>query len=196
MDNPEIRQALEKEISKRAKEQSPVRPEEAETIVELIHTGELYQDAVYSLTRIFKLSLNELGNAGTVPEIVADIVKIPAAVVSDIINVFEFIRRLDFAIDEIKDNKSPKNFNILNNTLKTVFQIAIIGEVIETTNDLFAEENESLRIALLIYARLNKINLEEKDIDVVRETILTKDNPQLGALLIDTLNNAPRLIGN
>ncbi|MDD5410280.1 MAG: hypothetical protein PHF31_02535 [Methylobacter sp.] len=195
LENAKIRYALENAAVKKAGQQSPLRPDEAEAVVGLIHSGELFTDLVYTLTRIFKLILGELGNIRTVPSIIPDLIEIPAAIVSDLINVWDFLRRLDQLIELIKSGKQAKNPEILNNTLKTIFQIAIIGDAIDTANSLFSEENQSLRIALLIYARLHKINLEEADIDAVRVTILNKDNPQLGVLLIYVLKNSSRLMG-
>ena len=194
--NAKIRHALENAAVKKAGQQSPLRPDEAEAVVGLIRSGELFTDLVFTLTRIFKLTLSELGNVQSIPNIIPDLIKIPVAVVSDLINVTEFLGHLDQFIEPIKSGKPAKNPDILNKTLKTLFHIAIIGDAIDTANSLFSEENQSLRIALLVYARLHKINLEEGDIDEVRKTILNKDNPELGDFLLYTAKNAPRLIGN
>jgi hypothetical protein len=185
MDNPEIRQTLE----------SPLRPEAAKAVVELIRTGELFQDLVFTLTRICKLSLTELGNVRTIPDIVLKVPKIPAEIVSNFIHVVEFTKDLDELIESIKSGKPPKAPEVLNNTLKTLFQVSIIGDAVNTASDLFCQENQSLRIALLVYARLHNVNLEEADIDQVRNTILNTDNPQLGDFLLYTAKNAPRLMG-
>jgi len=195
LENAQIRHALENAAVKKAGQQSPLRPDEVEAVIGLIHSGELFRDFVFTLTRIFKLILNELGNVKSIPSIIPNLSKIPAAVVSDLINVWEFLRRLDQLIELIKSGKPAKNPEIINNTLKTVFHIAIIGDAIDTANSLFSEENQSLRIALLVYARLHKINLEEGDIDEVRKTILNKDNPELGDFLLYVAKNAPRLMG-
>ncbi len=193
MENPEVRHALEKTIAKKAGEKSPLRPEEAKAVVELIRTGELFQDLVFTLTRLYKLTLKELGDVRTIPSLIPEAFKIPAVMVSDLIHVGEFTQDLDGFIKSIKSSGQPKNPAILNNTLKTLFHIAIIGDAINTANNLFSEENQSLRIALLVYARLHNVNLEEADIDEVRNTILNTDNPQLGAFLLYTAKNAPRL---
>lgn len=107
----------------------------------------------------------------------------------------EFTKDLDGLIESIKSGKPPKAPEVLNNTLKTLFQIAIIGDAVNTANDLFNPENEGLRIALLVYARLHNINLEQADIDVMRNTILNTDNPQLGVFLLYVAENARRLMG-
>lgn len=195
LQNTEIRHTLENVIAKKAGEQMPLKPDEAKTVVELIRTGELFQDLVLTLTRVFKLTLNELGNVHTIPGMIPDLVKIPTIVVSDLLNVWEFIRRLDGFIESIKMGEPPKNSGIFNNTLKTLFHIAILGDTINTANTLFSEDNQSLRITLLVYARLHNINLEEGDIDVARNTILNKDDPQLGDFLLYAAKNAPRLMG-
>ncbi|MCX7067878.1 MAG: hypothetical protein NTW85_09330 [Methylococcales bacterium] len=195
LENPEIRHALEKTVVKKAGEKSPLTPDETKAVIELIRTGELFQDLVFTFTRVYKLSLNELGDVRKLPSAITDIVKLPAVVVSDLIHVGEFVQNLDGFIKSINSGKSPKNSGIFNNTLKTLFHIAILGDAVNTANDLFSEENQSLRIALLVYARLHNVNLEEADIDEVRNSLLNTDNPQLGDFLLYTAKNAPRLMG-
>lgn len=194
MDNPEIRQTLAKSVVKKTGEKSPLRPDEAKAVVELIRTGELFQDLVFTFTRVYKLSLKELGDVRALPSVLTDIVRMPAVIVSDLIHVGKFIQDLDGLIKSIKNGTPPKNSEIFNNTLKTLFHITILGDAVNTANDLFSQENQSLRIALLVYARLHNVNLEETDIDKVRNTILNTDNPQLGGFLLYTAKNAPRLM--
>lgn len=138
LENAEIRHALEKLAIEKAGQQSPLRPDEAETVIKLIRSGELFKDLLLTLTRIFKLILSELKNARTIPNIVPDLVEIPAAIVSDLITVWKFLRCLDQSIEAIKSGKSPKDLGILNNTLKTIFQIAIIGDVIDLKIGIFS----------------------------------------------------------
>jgi len=195
LQEPEIRHALEKALAKKAAEQSPLKPDEAKAVVELIRNGELFQDLVFTLTRLFKLTLSELGNVRTIPEVIFDVLKIPAVVVSELTDVGAFVENLNGLIASIKNGKPPENPAIFNNTLKTLFGIAIIGDAVNTANTLFSKDNQSLRIALLIYARLHNINLEEADIDEARNTLLNTDNPQLGAFLLYAAQNAPRLMG-
>lgn len=195
LQEPEIRRELEKAFAKKAAEQSPLKPDEAKEVVELIRSGELFQDLVFTFTRTFKLALSELGNVRTIPDTLFDVLRIPAVVVSDLANVGDFIQDLEGLIGSIKSGKQPENPAIFNNTLKTLFHIAIIGDAVNTANALFSKDNQSLRIALLIYARLHNINLEEADIDEVRNTLLNTDNPQLGAFLLYAAKNAPRLMG-
>ena len=195
LQEPEIRRELQNAFAKKAAEQSPLKPDEAKAVVELIRSGELFQDLVFTFTRTFKLTLSELDNVRTIPEMLFDVLRIPAVVVSDLTNVGDFIQDLEGLVASIKSGKPPKNPEIFNNTLKTLFHIAIIGDAVNTANTLFSGENQSLRIALLIYARLHNINLEEADIDEARNTLLNTDNPQLGAFLLYAASNATRLMG-
>lgn len=96
-----------------------------------------------------------------------------------------------------KEGEPLENPAILNNTLKTIYSAPEVGNTINVISALLAPENESLRIALLVYARLNNINLEQQDIDTVRDTILNRNEPNLGSLLLYVLTpeNTIRLTG-
>lgn len=195
LENIQVRHALENVAITKLSQQSPLRPDEAEVVIKLVRSGELFKDLLFTLIRIIKLVINEFNNIENIPQIIPELINIPVAVVTDLLNAQEFVNNLGRYIYKIKNGDFPKNWSLLNNTLKAIFQIVIIAKVIDTANNLFNKDNKSLRISLLIYARLHKINLEDKDIDVIRNDLLNKENPQLGALILYVLDNANRLSG-
>lgn len=121
---------------------------------------------------------------------------LPQSIIADI-NPKTAIDRISNQIELIKSGTPPDDPAILNNTLKTIFLTAEIGDIIDVMNALLAPENESVRIALLIYARLNGINLQQQDIDKIRENLFNKNNPNLGGLFLYLLTpeNIKRLAG-
>ncbi len=195
LENPKIRQVIKKTLADQALKQSPIRPDEAAQIVELLSSGELLSDIAYTLVQVFKLAASPLSFWDRRMSVIRFLLGFPKALISDI-SPLELIKRFSEQLNQIKHGKPPKAPEILNNTLKNVYSLVLIQDVIETVSQLLQPENQSLRIALLIYARLHHVNLEEKDIDQVNETVFNTENPQLGALLFYAIKRAPDLKGN
>ena len=197
--NEQLRKELLKVAKEKAGESSPLSPDEAKNIFQLVVSGEIFIDIFYSFNVIFSLVIKpdrftNLG--GNFKAYIDAVIHLPGSIISDLnpISVFD---RVSTQIELVKKREPLKDPVILDKTLKTVFLAPVVGDTIEVVNALLAPENESVRIALLIYARLNGINLEQEDIDEVRGTILDKDEPKLGALLVYILNpkNVIRLAG-
>ena len=49
---------------------------------------------------------------------------------------------------------------------------------------LYAKDNRSVRLATIIYARSNGVDLTDQDIDTALNTVLNPDNPDLGPALV------------
>jgi hypothetical protein len=74
-------------------------------------------------------------------------------------------------------NSQPK---ILTTTLRVIFRQAAPKKIGSTIHTLLG--NESVRLAIIIYARSKGIEISQQDLDQVREAI-NPDDPDLGALL-------------
>jgi len=182
--NPKIRDELKKAIIKRAGDGFPLPPDEAERAYELIKSGEIIRDVFYSLNLIFGLIIkpNRFSNLDdSFTDYLETLIGLPHSIISDL-NPKTAFDRISTQLENVKGGNPINDPEILNNTLGTIYSAPEIGSLIEVINILFAPENETFRIALLVYARLNGINLEQKDIDEVRETILNKNDPKLGSL--------------
>ena len=198
--NKSLRSELLQVSKEKAGENSPLSPEEAKRSLELIKSGEIFNDIFYSFNVIFSLITNperftHLGD--NFKSHIKAVFQLPKSLISDL-NPQSVFERVSAQIERVKKREQLEDPVILNNTLKTVFLAPEVGNTVEVVSTLLAPENESLRIAVLVYARLNGINLEQKDIDEVRGTILNKDDPKLGALLMYLLTpeNAKRLAGS
>jgi hypothetical protein len=184
--NENLRNELTQVIAKRATESSPLRPEEAMEGLQLILTGELFEDISYTISVLFALIAKpeRFSNPhDNLKAFVEGLINLPGAIVSDVDPriVGEKVSR---QIVQIQSGQPIEPPDLLNNTLAGIYALPEVGDLIDTANALLDEENKSLRIALLIYARLNGINLEQQDIDKVRATVLNRKNPDLGSLLI------------
>lgn len=77
----------------------------------------------------------------------------------------------------IDSGVSSKPFSAL---LACVYQNPLAGEVAQTANILL--QNDSIRLATIVYARANGINLTNQDLDALRDHLLNTENPDLTAL--------------
>lgn len=195
LENPKIRHAITQTLADQALKQTPVKPEEAAQTIELLISGEVFSDIAYTLVQVFKLAASPLSIWGKGMSIFRFLRGFPKALISDT-SPIELIKLFSEQLSQLKHGKAPKAPEILNNTLKNLYSLFLVNNVIETVHRLLLPENQSLRIALLIYARLHHVNLEQKDIDKVNETVFNTDNPQLGTLLFYAIKRAPDLKGN
>lgn len=194
MNDATFRESLQKIARDTFDEKSPLRSDDAESVKELIETGELFNDLAYTVTTLFNLAPRLENSKNPLGTIVNSLTDFPKAVAADI-GPEQLSSRFVNQLQRLKQGDPLDEPQILDHTLKQLYAISPIAPVIETSNALLAEDNQTLRIALLVYARLNGINLEERDIDKVRETVLNTEQPSLGGLLKYALENAARLKG-
>lgn len=197
--NPQLRNELMQVAKDKADKSLPLRGKEAELAFELIKSGEVFHDLFYTFKVLFSLiiipdnfsDLDDSFNA-----YMSALTDLPESMISDL-DPSKAFKNISTQLKRVKENKPLQDPEILNNTLQTVYSAPEVGNTINVLNALVAPENETLRIALLVYARLNGINLEEQDIDKVRNTILNKDKPNLGSLFLYVLTpeNTIRLAG-
>ena len=79
-------------------------------------------------------------------------------------------------IKDIADNET-----LFGNALDCIYESPTGKELGETAKILL--ENESVRLAIIAYARANGINLNESDLDTFRETALNTKDPDLEPLV-------------
>ena len=91
------------------------------------------------------------------------VIHLPESIIFDLEPTAVFDKISD-QIEQLKAGNPPDAPEILNNTLKTIYSTPDVGNTIEVVNALLTPENEFFRLAILVYARLNGINLEQKDI--------------------------------
>ena len=195
LENPKIRQAITQALTNQTLTHTPIKPEEAAQIAELLISDELFSDIAYTLVQVFKLGDSPLSMWDRRMSLFRFLWGFPKALISDI-SPIELIKLFSEQLSQLKNGKAPKTPEILNNTLKNLYSLFLINDIIKTVHALLSPENQSLRIALLIYARLHHVNLEQQDIDKVNETVFNTENPQLGTLLFYAIKRAPDLKGN
>ncbi|MBW2268740.1 MAG: hypothetical protein JRH16_09190 [Deltaproteobacteria bacterium] len=172
-----LEQAVE-ELASRAG--VPVTPEQARKAAELLATGEFFRDvgeataAVMFLVRGLPVALrSDMHGAWRTGRVVVAIVKDVGRGVFDVPAI----------LADLRDGKLDDPPVILGHTFRALYGFASLRTTAETIQELIKPENESVRLAIVVYARANGIPLEDGDLDVVRETVFNPDAPDLGPAL-------------
>jgi hypothetical protein len=84
---------------------------------------------------------------------------------------------------------------VLANTLRALYATASIAAVSETIRTLLAKDNETFRLAVVLYARSAGIPIEEADLDVLRESAFGADDPDLGPVLAGAIARLEKNLG-
>jgi hypothetical protein len=183
-------------VFKEAGDKSPVTGDQAKQGLGLIKSGELFRDVAFTVTTLFGFVADpaRFSEPGArFRQFGEGLVKLSTGVRSDLDPRLAF-GRISKQMESIKSGQKPDDPELLRDTLKSIYGLPEIGDAIGAANALLQPDNESLRLALLVYARLNGINLTEEDIDKVRETILDRNNPDLGRLFRYAFDNKERFI--
>lgn len=146
----------------------PITAAEAREVVTLLTTGELFEDLGTGLAAVLRLG----------PQA-------PAALVEDVLALPELPPDLVAAIRrDLHDDptRSPREVlvglgdgrldrKVLSNTLPVLLGLAAPEAVVTTVRTLIAPENRTLRLAVVVYARLHGVDIDVEDLDAVYRAI-------------------------
>jgi hypothetical protein len=178
----------------------PIRADEARAVVELLTTGEFVVDVVTGLRAVLvlvpRLPVAVARDILTLPELPRDVAEAIRADLKD-----DAPRTLRDVIVDLHDGKLDGRRRILTNTLRVLLTEATPGALVETIRALIGPENRTIRLAVLVYARTQGIDLDEEDLDALHRA-LDPANPDLGVLLdrglervVDTYEDAALAVG-
>ena len=170
------RRLKEKIKQEKSEDTKNILPEEFRRVREL-EKDEIIEDLKYTTTTIFSLVAKPDQFTNPDKKFIGSLEEMVSLTDETSISLDD----VKSQIEGIKNGNKP-NPEILNQTIKKIYELPEIGSILDTANALFDDENESLRLALIIYARANGIELNDEDIEKVRETLLDKENPDLGGL--------------
>jgi hypothetical protein len=158
---------------------SPVTLEEAEEILVLLRSGAIASDVASALHATAK-SARRLP-----PDLFIDMLRLPHlpgeivdAVSDDLAGRGEETPR--DVLTALRDGRIDRA--ILPKTLGVVLNRAATKEVAETLRALIGPENRTVRLAILIYARTQGVDIDEEDLDALYQAI-DPANPDLSPLL-------------
>jgi hypothetical protein len=178
----------------------PIRVDEARAVVELLTTGEFVVDVATGLRAVLvlvpRLPVAVARDVLTLPELPHDVVQAIRADLKD-----DAPRTPRDVIVDLRDGKLDDRRRILTNTLRVLLAEATPGALLETIRALIGPENQTVRLAVIVYARTQGIDLDEKDLDALHQA-LDPANPDLGVLLdrglervVDTYEDAALAVG-
>jgi hypothetical protein len=161
----------------------PITAAEAQDVVTLLTTGELFEDLGTGLAAAVRLG----------PQA-------PAALVEDVLALPELPQDLVAAIRrDFHDDpsRSPREVlvalrdgrldrKVMSNTLPVLLGLAAPQAVVDTLRTLIAPENRTLRLAVVVYARLHGVDIDVEDLDAVYRAI-DPTNPDLSSLFAQGL---------
>jgi hypothetical protein len=159
----------------------PVTPEEAAQVLELLRSGEFFSDAAGTTSAVVQLT-QQLPRA-----LVRDIPRTPSrlhelgeALVRDGVGAFGHISEL---AADLLDGQLDRPPSPLANTLRWLYGNAAPTAVAETVRRIIARDNETARLAILIYARAHGIPLTPEGLDALHDGPLNPQDPDLGPAL-------------
>jgi hypothetical protein len=159
----------------------PVTAEEAAQIVELLRSGEFFSDAAGTTSAVVELTRQ------LPPALVRDIPRTPSrldelgeALVRDGADAFGHISEL---AADLLDGQLDRPPSPLTNTLRWLYGNAAAATVAETVRRIISRDNETARLAILIYARAHGIPLTPEGLDALHDGPLDSQDPDLGPAL-------------
>lgn len=159
----------------------PVTPEEAMQVVALLRSGEFFGDVADTTSAVVELT-RELP-----PALVRDIPRTPAtlgalgqALIHD---GGDAIGHLDDLAADLLDGRLDRPPHALGHTLRWLYGHAGAAAVAEAMRKIIAPDNQTARLALLIYARANGIPLTPEGLDALYTGPLDPGDPDLGPAL-------------
>lgn len=159
----------------------PISEEEARRIAALLLSGEFYGDVADASAVILRavptLPIALTKDVGRVQRWV----RLPQALARDLDE--GFLQALTTAGD-LMDGTLDREPHLLRHTLRVLYDFASVETTFETIRSLIDPANESVRLAIVLYARANGIALAPGDLDVLRRTVLNPQDPDLGPALV------------
>jgi hypothetical protein len=172
----------------------PVRVAEVRAVAELLTTGEVFADVATglraTLVLVPRLPLALTRDALTLPDLPRTVADAIRADLRD-----DAPRSLRDVLVDLQDGKLEGRRRILTNTLGVLLAEATPGVLVETIRALIGPENQTLRLAVLVYARTRGIDLDEEDLDALFRA-LDPAHPDLGVLLDRGLERVTTVYGD
>jgi hypothetical protein len=167
-----------------------ITPEEAQEILHILETGEFFGD-VSSATAAIVHTIPGLPLA-----ILSDMKRPPLpdltlAILEDlniVLRPITSLRLIRTILNDLEDGRFDHPPHPMVNTMRVLYRVATVREALQTIHELYSPKNRSVRLATIIYARSNGIDLTEADIDLVLTTVLDPDNPDLAPAIADAYN--------
>ncbi len=159
----------------------PVTPAEAAQVLDLLRSGEFFDDAAGTTSAVLQLT-RQLPRA-----LVRDIPRTPSrldelgeALVRDGADAVGHVSEI---AADLLDGQLDRPPSSLTNTLRWLYGNAAAAAVAETVRRIIGRDNETARLAILLYARAHGIPLTPEGLDALHDGPLDTRDPDLGPAL-------------
>lgn len=159
-----------------------ISKEEASEAWRLLQSGEFRGDLVDSTRAVLKtvvtmpVAAANPGLIGAVGQVVAGLFGRLNHIIPALPGVLERL---------VNEGDAAAISEELNGLLRPLFSTAPVQNAAGLIRELLHKDNRSVRLAILIYARMNGVELTEDDLDVVRDNVLGNQQLDLGPVLAE-----------
>jgi hypothetical protein len=154
--------------------------EQVERVADLLATGEFYRD-------IASTTAAALATAHELPLAIAEDIRWSPRAIRLLLALSRDLRGTPASawavFAQLRNDKLEQPPALLTHTLRLLYATASIAAISEMIRTLLAKDNETFRLAVVLYARSAGIPIEDADLDVLRESVFNTDDPNLGPTL-------------
>jgi hypothetical protein len=159
----------------------PIEVEDARAALRLLLTGEFFRDVIdFSSIVLRTVPRLPVAVVGDIPRLPATLLGLLRGIVLDTVRFPQDVRS---SIESILNGTDVPDAILLRNTLGRFYDVATLREIATLLRALFAPENETARLALILYARANGVPITQQHLDVLRDSVLNVENPDLAPIL-------------
>jgi hypothetical protein len=159
----------------------PIEVEEARAALQLLLTGEFFRDVIeFSSIVLRTVPRLPVAVAGDLPRLPATLLGLLRGIVLDTVRFPQDVRT---SIEAILNGATAPDAIPLRNTLGRFYDVATFREIATLLRTLLSPENETARLALILYARANGVPITQQHLDVLRDSVLNVENPDLAPIL-------------
>jgi len=167
-----------------------VTPEQADALMRLLATGDLYTD-ISASTAAF-LQVVEVLPA----QLIENTIRLPDVLTCLLRDLGNDLQDVPGFISSVLRDMTARSRPAMKKTLLCLYRFAPLESVLGLLGELIRPDNETVRILIVIYARSNGIPLNESDLDVLRTSVLRTEDPDLGPVLITALRRLEEQYGS
>jgi hypothetical protein len=166
--------------------------EQVKRVADLLATGEFYRD-------IASTTAATLATAHELPLAIAEDIRWSPRAIRLLLALSRDLRGTPASawavFAQLRDNELEQPPALLTHTLRLLYATASIAAISEMIRTLLAKDNETFRLAVVLYARSAGIPIEDADLDVLRESVFDTDDPNLGPTLERAIERLEKNLG-
>jgi hypothetical protein len=150
--------------------------EEAQRIATLLETGRFFEDAGAATAAIlFTVRGMPIALVQDVQDSPLHLIELTLAMARDLAGA-----RIDVVtvLTDLLDGSLDQPPGVLDHTLRALYRFASAEATVRTVHELLG--NETVRAAIVLYARSNGVDVQPKDLDTLRQSVFNADDPDLG----------------